>query len=222
MLYLLNVFIGSISGFIPLFPAMALFHFRAQKKDSKYPMKSAMPHRVAVHVFCLNLVFVLSVTAIPDMYHLTLDTAINTVPFADLFTNFHQYALNILLFVPTGLLLPMLWQRFEKLPITLIWGFFFSLSIEAIQLLNNRITDIDDLLMNTAGILSGYCLCRLARRVFPRVSKFAVDGTNHWKWEPCFCFCLAWLSMLFIQPLIASRVLGLVHSTMSSLPRKLQ
>ena len=45
-------------------------------------------------------------------------------------------------------------------------GFFLSLSIEFAQLATNRISDIDDLLMNTLGALSGYGLWVLLGKHF--------------------------------------------------------
>lgn len=40
-------------------------------------------------------------------------------------------------------------------------GILFSLAIELNQLLNNRITDIDDLFTNTLGAIVGYVLYRV-------------------------------------------------------------
>ena len=43
-------------------------------------------------------------------------------------------------------------------------GFFLSLSIEFAQLATNRVSDIDDLLTNTLGAVSGYGLWMLLGR----------------------------------------------------------
>ncbi|HBT95229.1 MAG TPA: hypothetical protein DEB24_03600 [Coriobacteriia bacterium] len=40
-----------------------------------------------------------------------------------------------------------------------------SLLIELSQLLNNRLTDIDDLIINTVGALIGFLLCRIVVRM---------------------------------------------------------
>ncbi|MCU4770492.1 VanZ family protein [Bacillus toyonensis] len=71
------------------------------------------------------------------------------------------YLLNILLFMPLGFLLPTIWPQFRKMKNTIYAGFFFSLAIELSQLLNNRITDIDDLFTNTLGAIVGYVLYRV-------------------------------------------------------------
>lgn len=69
------------------------------------------------------------------------------------------YLLNIVMFLPLGFLVPLIWKQMANLIRILELG--FSLFIEISQLLNNRSTDIDDLLMNTLGALSGYLLYRI-------------------------------------------------------------
>jgi hypothetical protein len=73
-----------------------------------------------------------------------------------------EYALNVLLFVPFGFLVPMLWPRADRLWAVVPAGLAFSLLIELSQLLNNRASDVDDLLMNTLGAAVGFLLFRAA------------------------------------------------------------
>ena len=81
-------------------------------------------------------------------------------PFANITEDAEGHLLNVLLFVPLGLLAPMLSERCrEALPVTAT-ALATSLAIEISQLLNSRVTDIDDLLMNVAGTLIGYCVFR--------------------------------------------------------------
>lgn len=74
---------------------------------------------------------------------------------------------NILIFLPLGLLPPLLWGKMEKLWKTALFGFGISLFIEAAQLILPRGTDVDDLLLNTFGTLLGYALFALIRKRFP-------------------------------------------------------
>lgn len=67
---------------------------------------------------------------------------------------------NIILFVPFGIFLTM---RFPELKVAHVGfvGAFFSSTIECIQLfLPNRMTDIDDVILNTTGAIVGYLLFR--------------------------------------------------------------
>lgn len=73
---------------------------------------------------------------------------------------------NIVLFVPVGFLLPLLWKRFEKIWAVLLCCLSISLSIEIIQLsISLRATDVDDLIMNALGGIAGYFVYALIRRI---------------------------------------------------------
>lgn len=67
--------------------------------------------------------------------------------------------LNIALFVPLGILLPLTWKYFRKWHRMLAAGLGLSLYVEGMQLLSSRgILDIDDLFANTLGAMLGFCL----------------------------------------------------------------
>jgi len=66
---------------------------------------------------------------------------------------------NLLIFLPLGLYLPLLWKRCRKMRYTLIFSFIILVAIELIQFLTLLGTlDIDDLILNFCGILIGYGL----------------------------------------------------------------
>ena len=70
--------------------------------------------------------------------------------------------LNIALFVPLGVLLPLLWKPFRKWYAALGAGFGVSLLIELTQLLTARgMCDVDDLFTNTLGAMLGWCAAML-------------------------------------------------------------
>lgn len=65
--------------------------------------------------------------------------------------------LNILLFVPLGFLLPLIWERFCTFWKTYLAGFLLTLLIETMQLcLKRGIFELDDILNNTLGTMIGY------------------------------------------------------------------
>ena len=65
--------------------------------------------------------------------------------------------LNLLLFVPYGILLPCVFKNLNIKKVVMI-GFFTSLSIEVTQLFGGRYTEIDDLIINTLGTLVGFII----------------------------------------------------------------
>jgi glycopeptide antibiotics resistance protein len=90
------------------------------------------------------------------------------VPFSAQSFDVTAYLLNIVLFLPLGFLLPLIWPKNDRFGRVLLFGAAFSLLIELSQLLNIRSTDIDDLLLNTLGAALGFLLFRLYRFVFRR------------------------------------------------------
>lgn len=70
-----------------------------------------------------------------------------------------QFVGNILLFIPVGFLFPVVVNR-KKWYVVLACGVMFSLLIESIQLISKRgCFDLDDILLNGAGVMIGYgCL----------------------------------------------------------------
>jgi len=99
----------------------------------------------------------------------------NLVPFKVLFETYHEvfakghinYFLinflgNIILFIPFGLIIPLLWETSTKK--TILIGFCSSLFIELCQLFLARGTDVDDLILNTLGVFLGVTAYRFLRK----------------------------------------------------------
>ena len=79
---------------------------------------------------------------------------------------------NIGIFAPVGFFPALLWRRWRWWK-SLLLGFFTSCAIEFTQFFIGRSTDIDDVILNTAGALAGYWLFWLVRALFPNaLSKF--------------------------------------------------
>jgi glycopeptide antibiotics resistance protein len=73
---------------------------------------------------------------------------------------------NVALFVPLGILLPLVGDRFRSLKRVLLVALGLSLSIEAIQFLSRflgipRAVDIDDVILNTLGGCLGFALFKI-------------------------------------------------------------
>ena len=71
---------------------------------------------------------------------------------------------NIIMFMPIGFFIPLLWNVSNKKVV--IIGFCFSLFIEICQLFLTRGTDVDDLMLNTIGVILGLLLYRLLYKKF--------------------------------------------------------
>ena len=71
---------------------------------------------------------------------------------------------NIAMFIPIGLFFPLLYQRFDFKKIALL-GLSVSVLIELLQLPLNRKTDVDDLILNTAGAVIGFLLYMIVKRL---------------------------------------------------------
>jgi glycopeptide antibiotics resistance protein len=66
---------------------------------------------------------------------------------------------NFLGFIPFGILLPLFWPWFRHGIKMLFAGFILSLGFETLQLFTGLgVWDVDDLLLNTAGVVTGYIL----------------------------------------------------------------
>lgn len=71
---------------------------------------------------------------------------------------------NFLMFVPFGFFLPFVTERVTGRKVWLV-ALGAPLVIELLQPIVGRSCDIDDWLLNAAGILAGYALARLSRRI---------------------------------------------------------
>lgn len=72
---------------------------------------------------------------------------------------------NFIGFIPFGILLPLFWPWFRHGIKMLLAGFILSLGLETVQLLTGLgIWDVDDLLLNTAGVVAGYILFFLIKK----------------------------------------------------------
>ena len=179
---------------IPAFWILNRFYFRN-------------PNRAAVClVFSLYLAAVDAVAGLPSLLRFRFDRNINLKPFAYLFSDFRNSFLNVLLFVPLGLFLTVLWKRYRSLFRTALFGFGFSLAIELLQLFTRRATDVNDLMTNTLGAALGWCLGRVILRCFPSLRP-------SWKTGEVFVVLAVTFAVLFfLQPipaaLIRSRLRG--------------
>lgn len=119
------------------------------------------PGRIVLTIlFALYLAAVLSMVGFPNILSLQVDLNANWIPFADARTGVGSwlmgFCLNVILTIPLGLLLPLLWEMFAPLWRTVLFGACFSLLVEVAQIFTFRCTDVDDLIANTLGAVVGW------------------------------------------------------------------
>lgn len=157
-------------------------------------------------VFSFYFIAVLSLVGFPNITYLKLDFSINVVPFFDMISDFKNACLNILLFIPLGVFLPVLWDKYRNIKTTLIVGLFVTCIIEVMQIFTLRTTDINDIITNTVGTLFGYFLATKITKNFTQhtlsnaknTDLFIISGT-------------VIVIMFFVQPFISSLLWEMIY-----------
>ena len=149
-------------------------------QHAKTPLQAHKIHHFAwVYILLVYLYLVYSITGFGTLWdigsheYLISVNKIILIPFQS--EGLMTYVSNILLFVPLGFLLPLIWWEMRNLKHVCITGAALSLSIEISQLLNNRYSDIDDLLMNIVGAMIGYGLWMVSYKIFEKTNEKAVS-----------------------------------------------
>ncbi|MCY8513569.1 VanZ family protein [Bacillus atrophaeus] len=121
----------------------------------------------------------------------------NFIPFSDIYkllmvnpnhlldVILKQIGGNILLLLPLGFYAPILWKRFNKVKSVLALGFLVSSGIELTQLIISTILGVtyrsfvvDDIILNTIGVLTGYCLFKIISPLLINIIK-SIDTQNN-------------------------------------------
>ena len=103
----------------------------------------------------LNEVFNCRINLIPFVYLLDYDVRAHMI---------YNVFGNIMMFVPTGIVLPVLYKRLDNFFKVAGTGLLISLEIEILQLpFADRTSDVDDLILNTLGVVIGYVLFVIVR-----------------------------------------------------------
>lgn len=97
---------------------------------------------------------------------------INLIPFVYLFDyeTVREIMLNLLgnslMFVPVGIVYPIVYKKLNTHVKVIAAGIGFSLAIELLQLpFFDRVSDVDDLILNSLGYVLGYLIYLLVKRI---------------------------------------------------------
>ena len=146
-------------------------------------------------LFCLYLSAVFSLVGIPNVTYCRPELNLNLVPFAGMIGDIKNSILNVILFVPLGLFLPLLWRKYRRLRPGAIFAFGLSLAIELMQILTFRATDVNDLITNTVGYLVGFLAVK------PLINKLSVEETGV---KDVYPLCILTFGiMFFVHPFLS-------------------
>jgi len=167
---------------LPIITILILFAGRSIVVAAGVGRRTSVFHELGVILFGIYILLVGSITVNYVQVlqgHFERGTRYNLVPFEGIKDILSQgiktYALfnvagNIVLFLPLGILLPLLWRRWT-LSRTTFAALLLSAGIELLQFYTGRGADIDDVMLNTLGAAIGYIVFCVFRACAPEFSK---------------------------------------------------
>lgn len=152
-----------------------IYQIVAVKSEDLKEKTYLIPHLIWVYIFLIYIYLAFSVAGIGSVWdigqygEIIRIEEINLIPFNS--EGIRTYILNIIMFMPLGFLLPLIWEKFRNIVKVFYTGLGFSLAIEICQLFNHRATDIDDLMMNSLGAVLGYFIWVCVSNLFNSISE---------------------------------------------------
>ena len=188
------VFSHAISGYIPTVLILILY-FIVLKIYGNNQYKERI---ILTFVFSFYLVGVLTTTGI--CLKPNYSPTFSFIPFIDMIRGPKDTILNIILFLPLGFFLPLLYKKYNCFSKVLLIGFLFSLSIEVIQMFGFGRTDVNDLITNTVGSGLGYGVYKLFNGFISNsLIKKSKAKFKYSYYEPIILWVIIILIMLTIQ-----------------------
>jgi len=174
MLYRTVISLFTSSGLLTCYAIFCTFTlcvlfqvFFLRRAVIKSDVKLSAPHFIGVYIFLIYIAFVFILTGFGTIWDIIYYgdlgrvADIHLIPF-DSFeiehasSNVISYLLNIIMMMPFGFMLALIWPSFRSLKKITLVAFAFALTIEFSQLFNLRASTVDDLIMNTLGAIVGY------------------------------------------------------------------
>lgn len=115
---------------------------------------------ILIVFFSFYLAQMFIIVGIPALQVIEWNPVGNIIPFRDKQVDGYRFqvTMNVIMFMPFGFLIPMIWRELRGALRMVFTSLSGSLLIELIQLFSYRKTDVDDLIMNTLGGLTGYLI----------------------------------------------------------------
>ena len=156
-----------MSGYVFLLPILSLNLLWLKKSERK----QSLLHIAAVFVLGYYLFGLLTVTGIGFTSTISFHPKITLTPFIGMITGPLETILNVVLFVPLGFLLPLLYKKYHRMRTVVLTGLLFSLAVEIVQMFGWGSTDINDLITNSTGACLGYLIYWMLLKILPMNQK---------------------------------------------------
>lgn len=147
-------------------------------------------------LFSLYIAGVYHMTGLPDLLYYRKDVTVYLGVLVGILSDIKNSILNVLLFFPLGMFLPVICDRFRDAKRTLMAAFTVSLAIELLQMFTLRTTDINDILTNCLGGWLGFLA---AGKLLDRKQSLAVHGKSE---DVLFLIGAAFGVMYVVQPFV--------------------
>lgn len=197
---LLSISIDVVSAAVILIPLMLVVQIPEFKKTSN-------KKKLAAIIFALYLSAVFSAVGVTSINYLRFHLSVNFIPLAGI-ANFTEPLLNVILFIPVGFMLPVIWKQYRSFKSAVLFGFMLSLFIEIFQIFTFRSTDVNDLITNTLGSAIGYVIAVFINN--RGLCKLYLKKNKQYKNEPVYICLTVFLVMLLISGFISSYVWGII------------
>ena len=184
------------ASFIPFLIILLLFHHIHKKQK----LQISKFYTILMMLFTCYLIGVYHFNGVATIYEAVAyqleirKDSINLIPFSNNI-DIVAYLLNVVLLIPLGIFVPVLWEKVNRLIDIARIGFLFSVFIEITQLINNRQTDIDDVILNTSGAVIGFMIYKLCSH--PLKQKFQQNSIPVIELPVCILILFAGRFLLF-------------------------
>ena len=206
MIPISDILIRPISGYMFIVPVFVLY-FLWLKKTGR---TQSILHIAAVFVFGYYLFGLLSVTGIGYTSTISFRPKISWVPILGMITGPMDTILNVVLFIPLGFFLPLLYKKYYRMKTVALTGFLLSLSVEIVQMFDWGSTDVNDLITNTVGACFGYLAYCLLSKIIPvNLKKQLQSNCINDMFEVLLFVACAFAIMVTVQPWFVHSVLNI-------------
>lgn len=171
---------------LPVFLILKITLFRNTKKSFIF------------FIFSMYMAAVYVITGLPDVTSIQIDLSFSFVPVIGMISDIKNSILNVILFIPLGLILPFLHNKFRQLKYTVLFGSCLTIIIETMQIFTFRLTDINDIITNLTGTVIGYYIS------FKSINKLEFLAVKKQSKNTIYIVCITvFIVMFFFQPFVS-------------------